>query len=755
MALVSVIIPVYKVEKYLHECVNSVLAQDYPELEIILVDDGSPDNCPVLCDELAEKHENIRVVHKQNGGLGSARNSGMEAAQGKYICFVDSDDCLDGRSAVSVMVECAEKKNADITVGCFRRFSENGISDINEHHLQAGDYTRTVDFRFKGFYMYGHLAYNWGKLYRKSFLDKYELPCQLYPFTQDKAHNIRCYSYEPVYAFVQESVYLYRQNEESVTYKYKTNLMPVWIAIAEDYEAFLKERNIEDDYGDLMCFHIFFGSFFLAKQELQAKKKGIREASKALKQYGNNPFVKQSMKTLAKGKYLNEIDVMSWKIVIRGASLLFSMRGYFPLAVGIALLRKVGVDSKITKSRYKKKSGLEEKKQVFSEEEKYLLLLLREELTGKKEEKQIEEEMDVQKVIELAKKHSVISLLYEVLQENSFFNGQLDYVKKESQKTAVQSYRLLFLTKYLVEQFAEAEIPAVVLKGAATGNLYPAPELRKSGDVDLLIPETIEKSKVSSLMEQAGFLKSKDQHANHHVVYKSQEGISIEIHTMPAEPFAYKKVNQSMERFKKECWKHCEQQNVMGVELPVLNKPYHAYELLLHMLQHFMYAGFGLKLLCDWVFLWKQSWSEQEKEQFKELVEDGGLEIFSEALTAVCIKYLGLKTEEYAWEITREDAADAVLREILDAEDFGNADANRMVMMSGTGITAYIREFHHQMHLNFPKAGKVFLLWPVLWVMTLIKFLQNNHKVRRTSAKKVMQEAKRRSSLMDNLKLLR
>ncbi len=89
---ISVIIPVYKVEKFLHRCVESVVKQDYKNLEIILVDDGSPDNCPQMCDEWAEKDERIKVVHKKNGGLSDARNAGLNVATGEFVTFLDSDD---------------------------------------------------------------------------------------------------------------------------------------------------------------------------------------------------------------------------------------------------------------------------------------------------------------------------------------------------------------------------------------------------------------------------------------------------------------------------------------------------------------------------------------------------------------------------------------------------------------------------------------------------------------------------------------
>lgn len=92
--LVSVVLPIYKVEKYLEKCIESVVSQTYPHLEILLVDDGSPDGCPAICDAWAARDSRIRVIHKENQGLGEARNSGIDAATGAYICFFDSDDYI-------------------------------------------------------------------------------------------------------------------------------------------------------------------------------------------------------------------------------------------------------------------------------------------------------------------------------------------------------------------------------------------------------------------------------------------------------------------------------------------------------------------------------------------------------------------------------------------------------------------------------------------------------------------------------------
>ena len=105
---ISVIVPVYNVEKYLCQCVDSILGQTYRDLEVILVDDGSPDGCPRICDEYARKDGRVKVIHKKNGGLSDARNAGLEMAGGEYVIFVDSDDFWKDESVLSRLVEIFE-----------------------------------------------------------------------------------------------------------------------------------------------------------------------------------------------------------------------------------------------------------------------------------------------------------------------------------------------------------------------------------------------------------------------------------------------------------------------------------------------------------------------------------------------------------------------------------------------------------------------------------------------------------------------
>ena len=139
-SLVSIIIPVYNVEKYLDRCMQSVFLQSYKNLEIILIDDGSPDSCPRLCDEYGNIDKRVRVLHKKNEGLGLARNSGLALATGKYVLFIDSDDYL-SENMVEKLVCQAEFMNADIVYcGYF-------YETINHKWLEVRDFENEQTFK--------------------------------------------------------------------------------------------------------------------------------------------------------------------------------------------------------------------------------------------------------------------------------------------------------------------------------------------------------------------------------------------------------------------------------------------------------------------------------------------------------------------------------------------------------------------------------------------------------------------------------
>ena len=171
--LISIIIPVYKVEKYLEKCIESVLQQTYTNLQIILVDDGSPDNCGKICDEYAKKDSRIEVIHKVNGGLSDARNVGISKARGRYIGFVDSDDYIK-KDMYEILLNLLKEYDADVSI-CnlydviygkeYIRNKENGIQEYSRLDILK---EVLLDKNIQ--------SYAWNKLYKKELFDEIKYP---------------------------------------------------------------------------------------------------------------------------------------------------------------------------------------------------------------------------------------------------------------------------------------------------------------------------------------------------------------------------------------------------------------------------------------------------------------------------------------------------------------------------------------------------------------------------------------------------
>ena len=169
-SLISVIVPVYKVEEYVDECLNSIACQTYSNLEIILVDDGSPDNCPRMCDEWAKRDSRIRVVHKKNGGLSSARNAGLDVAKGEYISFVDSDDFICKDALQNLYDRIKNDKSIGITSGLIYRYQYGSTRNFKDQWLCSKEIVIPAsEFLFAT--MSQKSSYTvWNKLYRRNVI---------------------------------------------------------------------------------------------------------------------------------------------------------------------------------------------------------------------------------------------------------------------------------------------------------------------------------------------------------------------------------------------------------------------------------------------------------------------------------------------------------------------------------------------------------------------------------------------------------
>lgn len=213
--LISIIIPVYKSERYLKRCLNSVINQTYPELEIILVDDGSPDKCPVICDDYAEKDLRIKVIHKENGGVSSARNAGIDFASGDYICFVDSDDWMP-EDSVKVLVEKIESTGCQFVAGVC-------VTDKGKIKNKIRNKKR-IDFLEKPEELLSYIcepgSYSpYAKIYKTDLIKKYNIRYDENLKCSEDALMIRQYfKYCKSICLIPDIVYCYNtQNESSLS----------------------------------------------------------------------------------------------------------------------------------------------------------------------------------------------------------------------------------------------------------------------------------------------------------------------------------------------------------------------------------------------------------------------------------------------------------------------------------------------------------------------------------------------------------
>lgn len=169
--LVSIIVPVYNVDKYLYRCVESLINQTYANIEIILVDDGSPDNCPQMCDDFAEKDKRIKVIHQKNGGVSAARNTGMSCANGEYLLFVDSDDYASVKLVEKAMIKLLDEQ-ADIVI--YEHANDYG-SRIEEAKFGA-EYVENTEKLIKGF-VWNHIpSYVWSVVAKRKLWDGVKYP---------------------------------------------------------------------------------------------------------------------------------------------------------------------------------------------------------------------------------------------------------------------------------------------------------------------------------------------------------------------------------------------------------------------------------------------------------------------------------------------------------------------------------------------------------------------------------------------------
>ncbi len=210
--LISVIIPIYKIEDYIHKCIDSVINQVYTNLEIILVDDGSPDRCGEICDEYARVDNRIKVIHKENGGLSDARNVGIESATGSYITLLDSDDWVHNEY-IEKLFELLKVKNADIAVCNFIKTYSEDIPLVKDKEV-IYDFTNIEALRELTGKLSVQMVVAWGKLYKTELFEHIRYPLGKTHEDEFTTHKLLFKARRIV--FTTESLLYYRQRRDSI-----------------------------------------------------------------------------------------------------------------------------------------------------------------------------------------------------------------------------------------------------------------------------------------------------------------------------------------------------------------------------------------------------------------------------------------------------------------------------------------------------------------------------------------------------------
>jgi len=265
MPKLSIVVPCYNVEKYVGQCIESLLAQTLTDIEIILVDDGSPDRSGEICDDYAARDSRIRVIHKANGGVSAARNDGLAQAVGEYVIFVDSDDCVPA-DAYALMCAKAEETGADIVIGDVCKIYDDGRQEYCAFY--TGDFVSgqrayiekliCADF-YKNYcpnppaggpaFGYGG---PWNKLVRRSMLleNGIRFDVRLKGLFDDILYSAYILAACKTVAYISKPVYCYRMVSNSITQTYKKNMPEIAAAIIGSFREFLEKYNHDAVFDD-------------------------------------------------------------------------------------------------------------------------------------------------------------------------------------------------------------------------------------------------------------------------------------------------------------------------------------------------------------------------------------------------------------------------------------------------------------------------------------------------------------------------
>lgn len=305
--LITVIVPVYNVEKYLVQCVNSIVNQTYKKIEIILVDDGSKDKSGQLCDDLSAKYSQIKTIHKKNAGLGMARNSGLEIATGEYIAFVDSDDWIAPQALQNLYTNMI-KWNSDYCKGGFEKVNDKGNVlfkyNDNFHVFEGISAKKDLLPRLIGSAPDKHDSINmsvWGCLFKNKIIseNKLRFPSERKLMSEDIVFDIDYMQHVNKACIISDSDYRYRQNDTSLSTSYRKDK---FTATKRLYEYLLTKMKVLG-YGDEAILRVDRNLFInLSGCIFQEHNKSLGEAHQKINIICNDSEIRNVIKKYPRKK---------------------------------------------------------------------------------------------------------------------------------------------------------------------------------------------------------------------------------------------------------------------------------------------------------------------------------------------------------------------------------------------------------------------------------------------------------------------
>lgn len=301
---ISIIVPIFKVEKFIHQCIESITAQTYRDIEIILVDDGSPDNCPSICDEYALKDSRINVVHQENKGLIEARKSGLRAATGDYVCFVDGDDWIEPDMYENI-ARAIEKYNPDCVVTQFYYSypdrEEKSRYCFNKEYYSRSELEKEVFpiMLFDGtYYSFGVYPNCWTKVFKKEILEKhiYDVDSRI-RLGEDIAFTYPCLMSSNSVSFIDEPLYYYRVNNESMTKTYDSQLSELFMLPYLSLVNKSRELNI-DLRLQLPYYLLYLTNFVVRNEAININSKSIDARDSILNTIMHNEIVSAELSNI-------------------------------------------------------------------------------------------------------------------------------------------------------------------------------------------------------------------------------------------------------------------------------------------------------------------------------------------------------------------------------------------------------------------------------------------------------------------------